>query len=434
MDDLITMSNKELTRAELMQRLSDKRIKQCEAATMLGLSLRQVKRLIRAFRKQGPTGLISKQRGKPSNHQLPKKTKLKAKRLLKARYSDFGPTLAQEKLSELHGLKLSVETVRQLMIELNLWKPRRARKARIHQLRARRSCLGELVQIDGSPHDWFEGRAPRCTLLVFIDDATSRLMHLQFAQTETTFAYFDAMRDYLCLHGKPQSLYSDKFSVFRPTRKEILAGEAITQFARAMRELDIEIICANTPQAKGRVERVNQTLQDRLVKEMRLRGINSIEEANRYLPRFIESFNEKFAVVAASNSNAHRPLLGREDLKQILVIKEGRVLSKNLTLSYNRVIYQIVAKRPNYTMRRATVEVCENSLGEITILYKGKKLDYQIHHKQPRQSEVKDSKQIAMEGFKPVKKKGKKYIPPSDHAWRKFRLKGSLPPKPVGQR
>jgi hypothetical protein len=290
------------------------------------------------------------------------------------------------------------------------------------------------VQIDGSPHDWFEQRAPRCVLLVFIDDATSRLLHLQFVKSETTFAYFDATAQYLSLHGKPRAFYSDKFSVFRPTQREILRGEAITQFARAMSELDIEIICANTPQAKGRVERVNQTLQDRLVKEMRLRGISSIEESNLYLPHFIESFNQKFAVVAASNTNAHRPLLAREDLKQILVVKESRVLSKNLTLSYNRVIYQIVTRRPAYTMRRATVIVCENSRAEISILYKGKKLDYCIYHKQPRQSEVKDSKQIAMEGFKPVKKKGKKFIPPSDHPWRKLRIVGTLPPKPVEQR
>jgi hypothetical protein len=290
------------------------------------------------------------------------------------------------------------------------------------------------VQIDGSPHDWFEGRADRCTLLVFIDDATGRLMHLQFAHTETTFAYFDSTSQYLGLHGRPKAFYSDKFSVFRPTRREILKGEAITQFARAMKELDIEVICANTPQAKGRVERVNQTLQDRLVKELRLRGISNIEQANDYLPQFIESFNEKFAVVPASEADAHRPLLATQELKQILAVKEARVLSKNLEISYDRVIYQIVTKRPTYTMRRATVEVCEDSRGEITILYKGRKLDYRIHHKQTRQSEVKDSKQIAAERFKPSKERGKGYVPSADHPWRKSLLVESLPPKPLQQR
>jgi transposase len=434
MDDIISMSNKELTRAEVIQRLVDKRIKQHEAASMLGLSLRQVKRLLRSFRKLGPAGLISKQRGKPSNHQLSEKSKLKAIKLLKSTYPDFGPTLASEKLLELHNIKISVETVRKLMIESGLWKARRARKPNVHQLRQRRSCLGELVQIDGSPHDWFEGRAPRCSLLVFIDDATGKLLHLRFVKSEATFTYFDAVGQYLPMHGKPRAFYSDKFSVFRPTYKEILKGEAITQFARAMKELDIEIICANTPQAKGRVERANQTLQDRLVKEMRLKGISSIEEANNYLPHFIKTFNEKFAVVPTSNADAHRPLLAREDLEQILVIKETRVLSKNLTLSYNRVVYQIVTKRPAYTMRKARVEVCENSCSEISIFYKGKKLDYHLHHHHAKQSEVKDSKQLAEAGFKLVKKNGKKYIPPSDHSWRRFKFGSNPSAKPEEQK
>ena len=434
MGDLITMSNKELTRAEVCQRIKDKRISQRQAAAILRLSTRQVKRLVRAYRKHGPSGLISHQRGKSSNHQLPKNVKAKARRLLQSRYPDFGPTLAQEKLAELHGLHLSVETVRKIMIEAGLWTSRAVRRRNIHQLRKRRSSLGELVQIDGSPHDWFEGRADRCTLLVFIDDATGRLMHLQFARTETTFAYFDAASQYLCLHGRPLAFYSDKFSVFCPTKREILKGEAITQFARAMSELDIEVICANTPQAKGRVERVNQTLQDRLVKELRLRGICGIEQANAYLPQFIEGFNKKFSVVAASEVDAHRPLLAGQDLKQILAVKETRVLSKNLEISYNREIYQIVTKRPSYTMRRATVEVCENSRAEVTILYKGKKLDHRVHHKQQRQSEVKDSKQIAAEGFEQVSKRGKKYVPPADHPWRKSLLVESLPPKPPEQR
>ena len=434
MGDVITMSNKELTRAELMQRLVDKRIKQHQAATMLGLSIRQVKRLLRAYRSTGTAGLISKQRGLPSNHQLSPNIKLKAKRLLQSRYPDFGPTFAQEKLAELHNLKLSVETIRKIMIECGLWQSRAARKPQLHQLRERRSCLGELVQIDGSPHDWFEGRAQRCSLLVFIDDATGRLLHLHFAQAETTFAYFDATSQYLPSHGRPLAFYSDKFSVFRPTQREILKGEAITQFARAMKELDIEVICANTPQAKGRVERVNQTLQDRLVKELRLRRICSIEQANTYLPQFIEGFNKKFARVAANEANAHRPLLATHDLKQILVVKEARVLSKNLEISYDRVIYQVVTKRPTYTMRRARVEVCQNSRSEITILYKGKKLEYRIHHRKQRQSEVKDSKQIAAEGFKPVNKGRKKYVPRADHPWRKPLLVESLPPKPLLQR
>ena len=290
MGDLISMSKKELSRVEVLQRLCDKRLKQADAARILNLSIRHIKRLLRTYRKQGASGLVSKRRGKPGNHHLPDKTKDQALKLILTRYSDFGPTLAHEKLVELHHLKLSVESVRQLMIRAGIWKPKRARAARIHHLRERRSCLGELVQIDGSPHDWFEGRASRCTLLVFIDDATGRLMLLRFVAAETTFSYFDAVDRYLRLHGKPLAFYSDKFSVFRAVRRDAFSEDSITQFGRAMSELEIKIICANTPQVKGRVERANQTLQDRLIKEMRLRSISSIEEANCYVGEFIEKF------------------------------------------------------------------------------------------------------------------------------------------------
>jgi transposase len=426
------MSKRELSRAEVFQRLSHKHLKQSQAASMLGISVRHIKRLLRLYRQAGAVALISKRRGKPSNHRLPQQSIDQALNLIRTKYADFGPTLAHEKLTQVHNLKLSVESVRQLMIASGLWKPRRARAARIHQSRQRRSCLGELCQIDGSPHDWFEGRAPRCTLLVFIDDATSRLMHLRFVNSETTFTYFEAVADYLHLHGKPRAFYSDKYSVFRPTKTEAITGEGITQFGRAMQELDIEIICANTPQAKGRVERVNQTLQDRLVKELRLREISSIQQGNEYLPDFILGFNEKFAVEANSKSDAHRPLVAGEELGRILRVKESRVLSKNLELSYNRVIYQIVSKRPRYALRYQKVWVCEDWQGEVEIEYKGHRLDYKVHRKQPRQSEVADSKQVQEEKrFKPVKRG---QVPAADHKWRNFRLRGSRPPKTVEKR
>lgn len=432
MGDIISMSKRELTRAEIMHRLQDKRLKQSEAASMLAISVRHVKRLLRAYRKAGAVALISKRRGKPGNHRLPQKTLDLALNLIQAKYADFGPTLAHEKLTEVHHLKLSVETVRHLMISSGLWKARRGAAARIHQSRQRRSCLGELCQIDGSPHDWFEGRAPHCTLLVFIDDATSRLMHLRFVKSETTFTYFEATGQYLRLHGKPRAFYSDKYSVFRPTKAEAVTGEGITQFGRAMQELGIEIICANTPQAKGRVERVNQTLQDRLVKEMRLRGISSIQRGNEYLADFIEAFNKKFAVEAISQSDLHRPLVASEKMEQILRARESRVLSKNLQLSYKGVIYQIVSKRPRYALRYQRVWIYERGEGEVEIEYKGKKLEYRIHRRQPRQSQVADAKQVQVEKkFKPIKIR---QIPPADHKWRNSRLPGSRPSKPIEKR
>ena len=197
---------------------------------------------------------------------------------MRARYPDFGPTLATEKLA-IEGVSLSVETVRQLLIGEGLWKAKSVRRPVIHQLRERRARLGELVQIDGSPHDWFEGRAPKCTLLVFVDDATSRLMYLQFVAAETTFNYFAGVRSYLTEFGKPLAFYSDKFGVFRVNIPNALSGTGLTQFGRALKELDIELICAHSPQAKGRVERANQTLQDRLTKELRLRDLSSLADS-----------------------------------------------------------------------------------------------------------------------------------------------------------
>src|SRR5215203_4163199 len=378
------MSQRELTRLEVIQRVKRKTLNQRRAAELLSVSVRQVKRLCKAYQASGAAGLISKRRGQPSNNRLPEKTIDKAQQLLRCRYHDFGPTLATEKLA-LEGVSLSVETVRQLLIGAGLWKAKCVRRAVIHQLRERRARLGELVQIDGSPHDWFEGRAPKCTLLVFVDDATSRLMYLQFVEAETTFNYFAGVRSYLSEFGKPLAFYSDKFGVFRVNIPNALSGTGLTQFGRALKELDIELICAHSPQAKGRVERANQTLQDRLTKELRLRGISSMAGANAYLREFIAAYNQRFAVAPRSAESAHRPLDKGDDLDRVLTLCERRTLSKNLTLSYNNVIYQIKTKRSAYTMRQAHVEVRERHTGEITIEYKQQSLQYTIYQKQEQQ-------------------------------------------------
>ena len=242
------MSQRELSRLEVIQQVERKELKQERAAALLNLSVRQIKRLLRAYIAQGATALVSKHRGRPSNHRLAEAVVTTATQLLQTRYFDFGPTLAQEKLVEDHALKLSVESVRHLMIVAGLWKARRAHQPVIHQLRERRSQLGELIQIDGSPHDWFEGRAPKCTLLVFVDDATGRLMQLLFAPAETTFAYFTAIEAYILRHGKPLALYSDKYGVFRVNQPVTLPDSptsGLTQFGRAMKELAIDLICAH---------------------------------------------------------------------------------------------------------------------------------------------------------------------------------------------
>jgi transposase len=414
MDELLSMSNREITRLEAMQRIKDKRLTQKEAARMLSLSVRQIKRLYRAYKAQGARGLVSQRRGQPSNNRLDGETQQKVIDLIYKHYRDFGPTLAHEKLTEKHHLRISRESVRRIMIAEGIWKAKRAKQASTHQMRERRACFGELVQMDGSDHDWFEGRAPSCNLLVYIDDATGQLLELWFVPDETTFAYFAASRRYFERYGKPVAFYSDKHGIFRVNQEQTTGlGSGLTQFGRAMQALDIQIICANTPQAKGRVERANQTLQDRLVKELRLRGISDIDSANAYLPEFCQDFNRRFAVAPRSNHDAHRPLLKTENLDIILTHQKTGTLSKNLTVQYNKVIYQIQTNRPDYTMRNAKVLVCENAKGEITILYKNQPLAYTIYHKPTRQAEVVDTKTLDhhIQSSKP---------PAPHHPWRRY--------------
>jgi len=413
MDKLLSMSKKEVTRLEVIQRIEAKRLKQKEAAEMLRVSERHVRRMLRAYRQVGREGLVSKRRGKASNNQLNEGVKQQVLDLIYSQYPDFGPTLAHEKLTEKHSMKLSVETVRKLMIKEGLWKPKKSKRLIVHQMRERRACLGELVQIDGSPHRWFEERCEACNLLVYIDDATSRLMELYFTPGETTFSYFAATERYLTRYGKPVAFYSDKNSIFKVNIKNALTGSGMTQFGRAMKELDIEIICANTPQAKGRVERANQVLQDRLVKEMRLRSISSIEAANEYAAEFMTDYNARFAVQPRSSHDAHRSLGTKEDLERVFTLQEQRNLSKNLTLQYKNVVYQIQTSRPSYAMRKASVTVCENNQGKIEILYKGKSLEYTIYQEQQRQAEVVSSKDIDNKLKKP-------YKPGKNHPWRKY--------------
>jgi len=280
------MSRNELDRLSVIQRVDRRELSQVDAAQLMNRSSRQIRRWLTRYRTHGEAGLSSKHRGKSSNNRLADSLKHQIAVIVREQYADFGPTLAQEKLLERHGISLSVESLRQILIEKGLWRPKQKRPQAVHPLRERRPCRGELIQIDGSPHAWFEGRSSRCTLIVFIDDATGELMSLAFWPQETTESYMSGLQGYLAEHGRPVSLYSDKHSIFR-INTETADGNTVTQFGRAVEALDIDIIHANTPQAKGRVERVNRTLQDRLIKEMRLEGIDNIEQANKFLPGFM---------------------------------------------------------------------------------------------------------------------------------------------------
>jgi hypothetical protein len=396
---LVTMSGTEIDRLAVIEKIHDGRLMQTEAAKLLGLSSRQVRRLEAAYLRDGAAGLVSKKRGRRSNNTIKAGVQAEAMALVAERYDDFGPTLAAEKLVELHGLEVSRETLRKWMADAGLWTCRHERVGKLHQPRKRRDCLGELIQIDGCEHAWFEDRGPPCTLLVFVDDATTRLMELRFAVSESTFDYFEATKCYLRRHGRPVALYSDKHSIFRVAHEGTSGRNGgVTQYGRALGELGIDIICANSPQAKGRVERIHQTLQDRLVKELRLRGISTIAEANAFLPGFMEDFNRRFAKPARSNHDAHRPLRESDDLEQIFTWQETRIMSRDLVVHYKRVTYLV---QPNEETRRLAgnkrqVDVLERADGTVEIRHQGRSLPYLIHDQQPQiiQGEVVENKRL----------------------------------------
>lgn len=415
---LLTMSDKEIERLTVIKRVADKQLKQSHAAKLLGLSSRQIIRLVKRYRKDGAAALVSTRRGRTSNRYKGDKFKQQVEQLVRQHYYDFGPTFAAEKLLEIHHLKISKERLRYWMTEWKLWRAKHE-KINIHQTRERRACFGELVQIDGSHHDWFEGRRAKCCLLVFIDDATSKIVGLRFEESETTAGYFKLTRQYIEKHGRPLAFYSDKYSVFRINQLGVREDEE-TQFGRAMRELEIDTICANSPQAKGRVERVNKTLQKRLVRELRLRGISDIESANVYLSEYLESHNRRFAKEARDSFDKHRGYLPfKETLDLIFTFQEKRTLSKNLEISYGNVIYQIQEVGAGRRLQHKKVIVCEDLNEHVTLLHEGHKLKYKTINKQREAARIIPLKQLdeALDG------RGRHHQkPPSaNHPWRQYK-------------
>lgn len=330
------MSERELQRIEVLAQVLDGSLRTATAAHVLDLSQRQVQRLVNEVRDGGAMAVRHKLRGRPSNNRISELKRDYILSLIRQDYPDFGPTLAAETLAARHGVRVSSETLRKWMIADGIWRSR-AQRRRVHQPRLRREALGELIQIDGSEHRWFEGRGPACTLLVFIDDATGALMHLRFVRSESTESYFAALADYLHEHGLPVAFYSDKHSVFRVNKKEARSGHGMTQFGRALSELNVEILCANSSQAKGRVERANRTLQDRLVKELRLAGISGMEAGNAFLPGFMARHNLRFAQAPVRPENLHRPVnLPASRLADILCVRDQRQVGASLVVHYER--------------------------------------------------------------------------------------------------
>ena len=393
--DILAMSADERERLVVIRRVVERELDQARAAELLDIGVRQVKRLVRAYRERGDRGLVSARRGKPSNNRLPAATVAGVERALRERYGDFGPTLAVEKLAAIEGLSVSKETVRQLQIRLGLWRPKRRRAARVFQVRERRARFGELIQIDGSPHAWLENRGPKCTLIVFIDDATGRLTALRFAPSETTRAYLEALRDHVSAHGCPLAFYSDRHGIFRINAKDADSGDGLTVFNRVTERLRIEQICATTPQAKGRVERANQTLQDRLIKELRLAEISDMAAAQAFLPGFMARHNAMFAVPARDATDAHRPWTeGAAKLEEALSHREDRTLSKSLTFSSGGAVHCIKTSGAGIALRGARVTTRHFLDGTMDVVYKDRILPYTTVRRLPGPTPIEDDKTL----------------------------------------
>lgn len=395
MTDLFTEA--EMDKIIVLQDIKNRTITQQEGANLLALSPRHIRRLLKRVAAEGPSGL-KRRPTKSNNRSHPEYFKKSVISTLKESYSDFGPTFASEKLWEIDGLKINKETLRQWMIEAALWKGKTRKSSPLHQSRQRRPRFGELVQIDGSHHDWFEGRRAKCCLLVFVDDATSKILAMHFEESETTAGYMSGVDAHLSQWGRPLAYYSDRHSIFRTTRNTDGYFKN-TEVHRALKDLNIELICAYSSQAKGRVERANQTLQDRLIKEMRLKNISTIEEANAYLLEFIEKYNKKFAVQAENSEDAHRPVHhANEALKRILSRHHTRKLSKTLEFSFEGLLYQVENLGKGYRYQGAQVKIYQHhtsaKAGEIEVLCGDEVLQVMALDKQTRGPLMGDRKDI----------------------------------------
>lgn len=417
--ETIVMSRRERHRLEVFSRVRRGEIALVKAGELLGVSYRQAKRCFARYREEGDKGLVHRLRGRPSNRGPDSRHKRRVLSLYEKKYSDYGPTLAVECLSEDDGVTVPVETLRQWLLGAGLW--RKCRKRRPYrQRRARKEYFGELVQMDGSHHDWFEGRREWAVLMVLIDDATSEVF-AWFSEEETTIAAMEAFRGYVGCYGLPRALYVDRDSIYRCDREatiaENLAGkEPTTQFGRAMEELDVRIIMAHSPQAKGRVERVNGTLQDRLVKALRRAKISDLPSANRFLQeKFLPAFNRRFVRKAAKPGDLHRRVPRGLDLARVLSIRETRVVQNDWTLRFENRCFQLGRKHQKLALAGRAVTVSRRLDGQVELLYGGRELSYQeLRAAPPRQQETGEVAIRSNQGQRP----------PADHPWRRSAIGG----------
>lgn len=413
------MTTREIDRLRIIRHVVERKLTWREAAAQLALSERQIGRLCTRVRTEGTRGIIHRLRDRPSNHRLAPGLWERALTLIRRHYPDFGPTFANEKLRARHHLTLSTWTLRQGMITAGLWRPRR-RRDRHRTWRPRRACVGELVQLDGSEHAWFEDRGPRCVLLLYIDDATSRLLDGEFVTVEETVTLLRTTTRYLQRYGRPIAFYVDKDSIYRVNRQATIEEQLqdlqpLTQFTRAMRELDITVIPAHSPQAKGRVERSFGTHQDRLVKELRLAGISTIPEANRFLGRgYIPGHNARFAVEPANPTNAHRPLLPTQDLEAICSIQTTRTIDRDFTVRLQNQFFQLLPQQPVRIRPGETVLIEQRLDGTTHLRCKGRYLAFRPIPK-PLGRRPRIAVRVLQETATPHRMG---WQPPRDHPWK----------------
>jgi hypothetical protein len=420
-EDKILMSVKELRRVQVIHQVIEKKLTQVEASGLLGLTDRQIRRISKRVRREGDRGLVHRSRGKPSNRAIDGKTKSRVLAVYGRAYADFGPTLAAEKLGERDRILISDETLRGWLLEAGVDHFKR-RKRPHRQWRERKAHRGELVQMDGSHHKWFEDRGPVCVLMAYSDDASGRV-YARFYAYEGTIPAMDSFKRYVKRYGLPLAVYADKHTTYKspaePTLTEQLEGqEPMSQFERSLSELGVEMIHAHSPQAKGRIERLFKTFQDRLIKEMRLAGIATMEEANRFLAGYLPIYNRRFSVQPAQTADLHRSIPTGLDLNGVLCIKTERALRNDFTVAHNRKLYQIA---DNLRAQRVIVE--ERLDGSLRITHQGQRLRYHAIASRPRP--VREAAKTA--------KTTPRAKPAPDHPWYRpiKRWRERTPPVPV---
>lgn len=412
-EDIIPMKRKDVERLRIIQKAIDKHMTQVEAGKRLSLHERHIRRMVKAVREEGVTGIIHGNRGRESPRKIAEKIKQKILSLIKRKYSDFGPTLAVETMEERKEPHVSRETLRKWMIEAEMWKGRPRRKD-VHPWRERKAHPGEMVQMDGSHHDWLEGRGPKMVLMGYIDDAMNRV-YGRFYEYEGVEPALDSLGRYIRLYGLPQSIYFDKHSTYKTNRQadtdELLRGEwAQTQVERALGELGIQVIHAHSAQAKGRIERSFKTHQDRLIKAMRLAGIKTLEEANKFLESYWPRHNGRFMKVPRAPKDFHRPVPKTMNLDGILCLKANRTINNGFLIKWKRRGF--VVQKPSLVMKGRRVEVREHFDGRLDFLWQGRMLDVrEVQEAVP--VEPKKAKAVAE-----VRRKSR-YSPPADHPWRR---------------